>query len=622
MAFDAFFLTAVMGEIQARTADARVDKIHQPSRDTVLIQLKCREGREKLLFALNPTAPRLHLTTASPENPAEPPMFCMLLRKHLLGARLISMSQPHMERCAYFYFDCIDEMGDHVTKCLAAELMGRTCNLYLLSPEGRIIDCLRRIGLDESAKRAALPGLMYQKPEPITKLNPKCCHSEQGEAASRNLRTNSTFAGNEMPRSFDSLALAQDDSTGGCLDYVNLLTKPGADILADRLMDELGGLSPLVCREAALFAAGSTDARIDPQTVDTVADKLALFFHEHLNHPKPYYYALPDGTPKQFAFCPIRQYGGYQEAESFGALLDMYYTVRDRKDAMRQKSQAVRKTVQNLCTRLTKKLAIQEKELEATYDRERLRQLGDILTANIHRIVKGQTTVECEDFYDENMALIQIPISPILSPQQNAAKFYKDYARMKNAEKELTRQIELGENELEYLKSVLDELNRAGTDAELEEIKQELQSGGYLRAESGKKRVKQSKLAPMRFESTDGYPIYVGRNNRQNDELTFKLARKDDIWCHASKVHGSHVIISCGGTTPPDDTITQAAQLAAYYSETSGGQNIPVDVTPVRQVKKIPNGKPGMVIYHTYKTVIANPYADIVVDQLNAEKKE
>ena len=213
-------------------------------------------------------------------------------------------------------------------------------------------------------------------------------------------------------------------------------------------------------------------------------------------------------------------------------------------------------------------------------------------------------------------------ISPILSPQQNAAKFYKDYTRMKNAEKELTKQLSIGEQELEYLQSVLEELNRAETDAELEEIKQELHSGGYIRADSGKKKMKKAKVAPMRFESTDGYPIYVGRNNRQNDELTFKLARKDDIWLHASKVHGSHVIISCGGTTPPDDTITQAAQLAAYYSESTGGQNIAVDVTPVKMVKKTPAGKPSMVIYHSHRTVIANPYKDIVVDPLNAEKKE
>ena len=578
MAFDAFYLTCVLNEIR-RLGEARVDKIHQPSRDAVILHLRGRENRAKLLLGPNPAAPRLHLTGANPENPAEPPMFCMLLRKHLSGARLMEISQPAMERMAVFTFSCIDELGDAVQKKLVAELMGRTCNLYLLGADGRIIDCLRRIGLDETTRRPALPGLHYQMPEEITKENPQEC------------------------------------------DYVNLLRKPGADVLADRLMDELGGLSPLICREAALFAAGDTDARVEGLEIQPVADKLSLFFAENLNHPAPCYYAAPDGTPKQFAFCPIRQYGGYETAEGFSELLDRFYTLRDRKDTMRQKGQAVRKTVTNLCQRLTKKLAIQEKELTATYDRERLRQFGDIVTANIHRITKGQTLLQAEDFYDEDMKLVDIPLSPTLSPQGNAAKFYKDYARMKTAEKELTRQMEIARDELDYLRSVLDELNRAATEQELEEIKQELQAGGYIKADSGKKRVKQSKLPPMRFESTDGYPIYVGRNNRQNDELTFKLARKDDIWLHASKVHGSHVIISCGGTTPPDDTVTQAAQLAAYYSETTAGQNIQVDATPVKQVKKVPSGKPGMVIYHTYRTVIVNPYADIVVDPLNAEKK-
>ena len=580
MAFDAFFLSAVLEEIRDKATGARVDKIHQPSRDTVILQLKCNHGREKLLFAPNPANPRLHLTTANPENPAEPPMFCMLLRKHIGGSRLAEVNQISMERWAEFVFDCTDEMGYPVQKRLVAELMGRTCNLYLLGPDGRIIDCLRRIGLDETSKRPALPGLIYQKPGAIAKKHPL----EDGI-------------------------------------FAEILGQAGADVLSDRLMDTLGGLSPLVCREAALFAAGDTDARMDGLNPDA-AEKLELFFTEHLNHPKPYYYAAPDGTPKQFAFCPIRQYGNCHEAASFTELLDNFYIVRDRKDAMRQKSQAVRKTVQNLVTRLKRKLAIQEKELAATFDRERLRQLGDILTANLHRIQKGQTKVVCEDFYDENMSEIEIPLSPILSPQQNAAKFYKDYTKLKNAEKELTKQMELGETELQYLQSVLEELNRAQTEAELEEIRQELQAGGYLKADAGKKRVKQGKLPPMRFESTDGYPIYVGRNNRQNDELTFKSARKDDIWCHASKVHGSHVIISCGGTTPPDDTITQAAQLAAYYSEATGGQNIPVDVTAVKQVKKLPGAKPGMVIYHSYRTAIVNPYPDIVVDALNAEKKE
>ena len=587
MAFDAHFMSAVLDELREIAIGARVEKIHQPSRDTVILLLRCRDSREKLLFAANPTAPRLHLTSATPENPAQPPMFCMLLRKHLMGAKLSDITQIPMERAATFWFDCTDEMGYPVRKRLVAELMGRTCNLYLLDPEGRIIDCLRRVGLDETSRRPALPGLKYQEPERIEKTDP--------------------FAP----------AFLEDEQG-----FVSLLTQPGPDVLADRLMEVLGGLSPLVCREAALAAAGDTDARVSALPAEETARALLAFFREYGLHPAPYYDTKPDGTPRQYAFCPVRQYGECQRAASFGALLDNFYTLRDHKDAMRQKSQNLRKTVQNLCTRLSRKLAVQEKELAATYDRERLRQLGDILTANLHRIQKGQRSVSCEDFYDEEMKPVDIPLSPTLSPQQNAAKYYKDYSRMKNAEKELKHQLALGETELSYLRSVQEELERAGSEQELEEIRRELQAGGYVKAETDRKRPRQGKLAPMRFESTDGYPIYVGRNNQQNEELTFKLARKDDIWCHASKVHGSHVIISCGGTKPPDNTITQAAQLAAYYSGAGTGQNIPVDVTPVRQVKKMAGGKPGMVIYHTYRTAVVNPYKDIVVDELNAEKKE
>ena len=572
MAFDAYFMTAVLEEIRTRCLGARVDKIHQPSRDTLIIHLRCREGREKLLFAANPTAPRLHLTASSPENPAEPPMFCMLLRKHLLGARLTDITQPPMERLAEFTFDCTDEMGFPVQKKLVAELMGRTCNLYLLSGEGRILECLRRVGLDESA-RPALPGLHYQEPERIPKLDPARLEEQ---------------------------------------DYVNLVNTPGADLLSARLMDTLGGLSPLVCREAALYAGGAVDARV---TGDE-GEKLYLFFREHLLHPAPWL----SREAGQYAFCPLRQYGQSERAESFGALLDGFYTQRSHRDVMRQKSQGLRKQVQNLITRTKRKLALQEKELTATYDRERLRQFGDILTANLHNLVKGQTKARCEDFYDENMAMVEIPLSPTLSPQQNAAKYYKDYARMKNAEKELSHQLSLGREELAYLESVLEELNRAGSEAELEEIRQELSAGGYVRDTGSRGRMKQKKLPPLRFESTDGFPIYVGRNNRGNDELTFQLSRKDDIWCHASKVHGAHVVISCGGKQPPDDTVTQAAQLAAYYSESGSGQNVPVDVTPVKQVKRIKSGKPGMVIYHTYRTAVVNPYPDIRVDPLNAEK--
>ncbi len=579
MAFDAFFLSAVLEDLRQRLTGARVEKIHQPARDTVLLHLKTREGREKLLFAPNPAAPRLHLTASTPENPDAPPMFCMLLRKHLSGARLLEITQPDMERCAVFAFECTDEMGDRVQKKLVAELMGRTCNLYLLGADGRILDCLRRIGLDETQKRPALPGMFYQLPDAVTKQDPRTA------------------------------------------DFYEVLAQPGADLLSDRLMDVFGGLSPLVCREAAKYACGEADARLTDGVLAPVAEKLQKFFRMHLEHPKPYYYQDNTGKPKQFAFCPVTLYGSCREAASFGELMDLFYVARQKREMMEQKSQSLRKTVQNLCARLQRKMAIQEKELEETFDRERLRQLGDILTANLHRMKKGQTTVTVEDFYDENMARIEVALSPLLSPQENAAKYYKNYSRMKNAEKELTRQLELGAQELQYLQSVLESLRRVGSDAELEEIRAELQDGGYVKRDSGKKRIKTGKLPPMRFVSTDGYPIYVGRNNRQNEELTFKSARKDDIWCHASKVHGSHVVIDCGGSVPPDDTITQAAQLAAHYAETVGGQNIPVDVTTVRQVKKIPGGKPGMVIYHNYRTAIVNPYPDIVVDELNAEKK-
>ena len=583
MAFDAFFLRAVLREIEPSAIGSRVEKIHQPTRDTVVVLLKTSAGRQKLLFAISPTAPRLHFTEQNMENPAQPPMFCMLLRKHLSGGRLTKIEQLPMERWAKFSFDCMDEMGDPTEKALIAELMGRTCNLYLVDKDGRILDCLRRVGLDTASGRPALPGLYYQYPQPMGKADPSAVTEEE---------------------------------------ICHILQTPGADQLHQRLMDAFGGLSPLVCREAALYALGETDARLEGESPASVAKRVWEFFDKYLQTPVPCVYTAPDGTPKQYAFCPIRQYGEYRERESFSALLDGFYSQKDRREAMAQKSQAVRKTVQNLCQRIQRKLAIQEKELQETYDRERLRQLGDILTANIHKMEKGMTKVQVEDFYDENMALIEVPISPLLSPQQNAAKYYKDYSKRKNAEKELTRQIELGETELSYLQSVLHELNRAETDRELEEIRQELQEGGYLRADGGKKQMRQGKLPPLRFESTDGYPIYVGRNNKQNEELTFRFARKDDLWLHAQKVHGSHVIIGCAGRTPPDDTITQAAQLAAHYAETAGGQNIPVDVNPVGRIKRIPGGKPGMVIYHSHRTVVVNPYPDIVVDALNAEKKE
>ncbi len=576
MAFDATYLTGVLNELRETALGARVEKIHQPSRDTVVILLRCTTGRQRLLIAANPTAPRIHLTNANPENPDQPPMFCMLLRKHLSGGKLIEVEQPPMERIARLTFECTDEMGDLVKRTLVAELMGRTTNVYLLSADGRILDCLRRVGLDDSAKRQALPGLYYQNPEPILKRNP-----------------------------------AQMEEK----DFYELLSEAGSDKLTDRLMDGLGGLSPLVCREVALYALGSVDGRLEGQDLKQAAKKVAAYFEAHMRALKPYLLEQPDGTPKAYAFVPITQYGpeyACREAESFGTLLDRYHTLRDRRDTMRQKAQSVRKTVQNLRDRTRRKMALQEKERTTAQDREHLRQMGDIVTANLHTIKKGQTVLVAENFYDPEMKSISIPLSVLLSPQQNAAKYYKDYAKAKTAEKELTHQLTLGREELQYLESVLEELERADSEAELEEIRQELAAGGYVRQDSSRKRMKQAATKPMRFVSTDGYPIYVGRNNRQNDELTTKLAQKNDLWFHVQKQSGSHVIVPCAGPQPPDETITQAAQLAAWFSQARQSQNVAVDVTPVRYVKKPGGAKPGMVIYTTYRTVFVTPDGSLV----------
>ena len=319
-----------------------------------------------------------------------------------------------------------------------------------------------------------------------------------------------------------------------------------------------------------------------------------------------------DGRPWDFTCLPVTQYGDFvrQEAfDSFSRLLDRFYAARDRADAIRQSSQVIRKTVSNLQARTARKLENQRKELAATHDRERLRRLGDILTANLYAVKRGQTKLCAADFYDPEMKEIEIPLNPAISPQQNAAKFYKDYQKAKTAEKVLTEQIARGEQELAYLASVLDALTRAESVRDLQEIRAELISGGYLRQTDRKKQMKLPPSRPMRFVSSDGFGIWVGRSNRQNDELTTKLAAKTDLWLHVQKIPGSHVIIETGGQTPPDRTVTEAMQLAAYYSQARAGQNVPVDYTPVKYVKKPAGARPGMVIYTTYQTAVVTPDA-------------
>lgn len=584
MPFDANFLGAVLEELRPSLLGTRIEKIQQPTRDTILFQLR---GKEKLLLSANVNRPRVHLTTAAFDNPAQPPMFCMLLRKHLAGGRIAALAQPPAERCLDLTVDCTDEMGVPCRKHLILELMGRNSNLILTGTDGRIIDCLRRVDFEMSEVRQVLPGLFYHLPPRQEKLVP----ADLTPDVLTILLENVTFS-----RRLD-----------------------------DWLLSTFAGISPLVARELAFGFCGETDG--DMLHMDKAA--LSRYLLPVLTQPQK---ATPilllksgQEKPADFTYRPIGQYGTLmqnQPMESFSRLLDAFYTETDRADRMRQKSQTLRKTVSNLHARAVRKLGLQRKELESTLDREQLRRKGDIVTANLHAIARGQLILRAVDFYDLEMKEIEIPLKPDLSPQQNAARFYKEYAKAKHAEKVLTEQIAAGELESDYLAAVLEELSRAENERDLSEIRSELEDSGYMRSLDRKKgkQMKQAPSKPMEFRSSDGYPIWIGRNNRQNDQLSFKFARKNDIWLHVQKFHGAHAIISCGGTPVPDNTITEAAMLAAYYSEAKEGQNVPVDVTTPRFLKK-PNGaKPGMVVYERYRTVLVTPDATLP-EQLRQTQK-
>jgi predicted ribosome quality control (RQC) complex YloA/Tae2 family protein len=321
------------------------------------------------------------------------------------------------------------------------------------------------------------------------------------------------------------------------------------------------------------------------------------------------------GKPFDFSCMPITQYGNKMEIstfESFSGMLDAFYSKRESEESARQRTQVLMKTVKTLRDRRAKKLANQKEELKATYGRERLREIGDILMANLHNLKKGLSSVRLNDFYSEDSGEIEIKLDPLLTPQQNAAKYYKEYTKKKNAERHLTEQIEIGESELMYLESVLDELSRAASERDVAEIRQELQRMGYIRAKSGGKKEKEVKSKPLRFVSSSGFQVLVGKNNSQNDELTFKTAERFDLWLHTQRVHGSHVVVSLKGREVDDRTLEEAAILAAYFSQASQGQKIPVDYTLIKNVKKPPHAKPGMVIYTDYKTIFVTPDEKVV----------
>ena len=561
MPLDAICLSALTAELREKLEGAKIDKVQQPERDMLILSLRGRSGNFRLLIAAGAGNARVHLTGESMENPAEPPMFCMLLRKHLVGARIAALEQPEHERMLVLELDTRDEMGDLSRKKLAVEMIGRSANVILVGTDGRIIDCMRRMDFAGDAERRLLPGMIYRLPP---KQNKRDFFSSDSETR----RALADSADREIP--------------------------------VDKwLLDNFSGLSPLICRELAFRCGGRFETL--PEQLDALHDTVA-------NGEFTPYMLLDEDKPRDFSFMPIRQYGGSMKGEgfdSFSALLDAFYARRDRAERQRRRSHELSRSVKTMRDRLVRKLAGQTEELQRTTGREEIRKNAELITANMYRLKKGDRELCCVDYYQPDCPEVKIALDPLKTPQQNAAAMYKEYNKLKAAEEHLTVLIDQGEKQLDYLNSVLEELSRAETEKDISDIRRELMETGYIKKAKGAKPERIKAQAPLRFVSDDGLEILIGRSNTQNDELTTKLARRTDYWLHTQKVHGSHVIIRCDGLEPPERTLEQAASLAVYYSQGRDGGKVPVDYTMVRFVRKPSGALPGKVIYADYKTMLA-----------------
>lgn len=557
MAFDGGFLHRITEELNIAD-DSHVDKIYQPSKDELVLLLRKKNFAKRLLICVKPGSARIQFTENKYENPASPPMFCMLIRKYLSAAKLIKVTQPSLERIAELTFSYTNEMGDISEIRLIAEFIGNKTNILLVGADGRIIDCLRKSD-PETADRLLLPGALYEYPVNQGKLNPLTAETNQ----------------------ICTAAITHGGNT------------------AKALLDIIDGFSPLVCREAVFKSeiAGNLNSALNAIVTDLK------------NGGTPTMLIKADGTPYDFSYTDISQYAGEFDKKgfkSYSELLDAFYTARENSERLRRSAADIIKLITNLRARTERKLAIRLNDLKKCENRETLRIYGELLKANLYRLQNGATFAEVENYYDE-MKLIRIPLNPALSPQKNADKYFKDYKKTYTAERTLTDLTERDKEELKYFDSVLDSISRSESISEISEIREELALAGYIKQNGARKKKAPAVPQFKEYTSDEGYKILVGKNNRQNDYLTTVLAAKNDLWFHVKNIPGSHVIVMCRGGEVSDATVMKAAALAAANSKAAGSSQVPVDYTPVKFVKK-PNGaKPGMVIYTTNKTVFVTP---------------
>ena len=574
MPLDAVCLNGVVRELQNELVGLRIEKIQQPSRDQVILTLR---GNRKLLLCASATQPRIHLTTIPRENPAVAPMFCMLLRKHLGSGRIAAIEQPTLERVVSLTIDMVDEMGEVGQRKLVLECMGRHSNLILLDGEGRIIDCLRRVDMEMSEKRQVLPGLFYHLPPAQEKADP----------------------------------LGVDESTFDAL----LDTAPYEQEASEFLLHNFFGLSPLVCRELAHQSCGD-DIRISSFVArEQLKERFFRWQNDVKENNFTPFLISRENKPQDFSYLPITQYGTETEGvqwDAFSPMLDSYFETRERIERVRQKGQDLQRCASAARDRIRRKLALQEKEYAQTLDRDHLRVSGELITANLYRMERGMTVLRAQNYYEPDCPEIDIALDPLLSPQKNAERYFKLYNKAKTAQIHLSEQMELAQREREWLESVLDELNRAEMEQDFNDIRNELRDAGYLKSRSvGKKEPKRAAARPRVFRSSGGFRILVGRSNTQNDQLT-RDAFKSDYWFHTQRIHGSHVILQAEGREPDEQSMTEAAMLAAWFSQGRESGQVAVDYTQIRNVKKPAGARPGMVVYDPYQTAYVTPNEEIV----------
>ncbi len=573
MAFDGIVTACIVNELQEVLAGGRIDKITQPERDEINIMIRNGGKNYRLLISASSSDPRMHITTEQKENPEKAPMFCMLLRKHLSSGKVISFTQPDFERVIKMQIESYDELGDLSVKTLVAEIMGRHSNIILADCENRVLGSIKHVDFTVSSVRQVLPGMMYEMPPSQGKLNPM--H-------------------------------ATEDILYPLISSSNLT--------ADKfLLDTFTGIGPLNAREISFEFLDDTSkelSSLDKQQRIILTKEVIKYF-ESIKKGMfcPVLLYKNENIVKDYNATDIKQYANAMRVEKQKSLcegLDAYFATRDRAERMRQKSAGVNKFVENNITRCQKKLALQQQKLKDSEKREKYKQYGDLIIANIHKMPQSSSAVELENYYDD-MKPITISLIAELSPSQNAQRYYILYQKAKNAEKMSKEQIRLTTAELEYLESVKDSIARAENKQEIKEIQRELSMQGYsVRKATASKIRKEKPTEPHRFD-IDGFEVFVGKNNLQNDILTLKEAKGNDLWFHVKSFAGSHTVLKTKGETPSDDTIVKVAKLAAYYSKARESANVTVDYTIIKNVKKPSGAKAGMVIYDHYNTVNVMP---------------